>query len=274
MTKFKIPALLCSLTLFLSSCFTDRGPHTNLYGPALYKNDISYLPKPLSSDSLHHASYISLSTTSTNGTDPDNSNDQLTRGEINFGQGFTGKGFNIAYSVFGTAGSYDNMTNLVTNDSHYFNSKFFGAFGGRFSANTFITSGRVDIRIIGFEMAYSHEFGGYATYRKSVTDTANFYTNNRTDLVTLGGTSEVIWHSHDPKIQFGFRVFIGYTLGDNSYRNNGVTSPDSYDPFTQNNSQSYIAQHSSLAYFMQIHQYFFVAEVNGAGGQLRLGLRF
>jgi hypothetical protein len=273
MTKFKIPALLCSLVVLLSSCST-KGPQLNSYGPALYKNDVAYLPKPLSTDSSHHASYISASVTSTSGANPYNSNDMLTRGEINFGQGFTGKNFNIAYSVFGTAGSYDNMTDLTTNDTHYFNSKFFGAVGGRCSANTFITSGRVDIRIIGIEMAYSREFGGYATYRKSVTDTANFYTNNRTELVTIGGTSEVVWHSHDPKIQFGFRVFIGYTLGDNSYRNNGATAPFTYDPFTQNNSASYIAQNSSLAYFMQIHQYFFVAEVNSTGGQLRLGLRF
>jgi hypothetical protein len=273
MTKFKILTLLCSLAVLLTSCST-KGPITNLYGPALYKNDVAYLPKPLSTDSSHHANYISASVSSTSGAEPNNSNDELTRGEINFGQGFTGKNCNIAYSVFGTAGSYDNMTNLTTNDSHYFNSKFFGAVGGRFSANTYITSGRVDIRIIGFEMAYSREFGGYAAYRKSITDTANFYTNNRTELVTIGGTSEVVWHSHDPKIQFGFRVFIGYTLGDNAYRNNGATAPFTYDPFTQNNSASYIAQNSSLAYFMQIHQYFFVAEVNSTGGQLRLGLRF
>lgn len=232
------------------------------------------MPKPLSFDSSHHASYVSASITSGNGAEPNNSGDDVTRGELNFGQGFTGKNFNIAYNVFGTAGSYDNTTDATTNDSHYFNSKAFGAVGGRFSANTYITSGRVDIRIIGFEMAYSREFGAYANYRKSVTDTLNFYTNNRTQLVTIGGTSEVVWHSHDPKIQFGFRLFIGHTFGDNAYRNNGAIAPVSYDPFTQNNSAAYIAQNSSLAYFMQIHQYFFVAEVNSTGGQLRLGLRF
>ena len=222
------------------------------------------MPKPLSSDSSHHASYVSAALFESNGADPTNSNDEITRGELTFGQGFTLPNFNAAYSVFGTFGSYSDMTNGGANDRFYFNNKSFGAYGGRFSVNTFISSGNVDIRFIGFEMAYSHEFGQYASYRKSVTDSAYFYTNPRTTLVTLGGTSEVVWHNHDPGIQFGFRVFFGRSLGNNRYLNQGAIAPY-YGSYVNT---------SSLAYFMQIHRYFFVGEANSSGGQLRFGLRF
>jgi hypothetical protein len=238
-----------------------------LYGPALYQSDIAYLPKPLSSDKKHLASYLSAAFIQGNGPDPDNFEDEVTRGEVNFGQGLTLKNFNIAYSVFGAAGNYDNQSNysnLGTTKEYYFTNKFFGAAGGRFSANAYITSGRVDIRFIGFEMAYSHEFGDYADYRKMVTSQPYFYTNTRTDLVTLGGTSEVIWHSSDPDIQFGLRLFIGSSLNGNYYKNQGNPAP-----FYNGDTGT-----GSLAYFMQIHRYFFVGELNSTGGQFRIGLRF
>lgn len=233
----------------------------NLYGPALYRSDIAYLPKPLSSDSSHHANYVSAALYSSSGAEPTNDNDELTRGELSIGQGFTFSHFNVGYSVFGTLGDYNNYTD-PSGPSASFSSKFFGAAGGRFSTDAFVTLGRVDIRLIGFEMAYSHEFGDYAVYRKEV-NTPNIYTNNRTDLLTLGGTSEVIWHSSDPNIQFGLRLFIGNTLGNDKY----------YYP---NTILTYYNDGigASLAYFMQIHRYFFVGELNNTGGQLRLGLRF
>jgi len=265
MTKIKIVFISIMAVWLFNSCGTlDKTPRTNQYGPALYQSDIAYMPKPLSSDSSHHANYISASLVEGNGADPTNYNDELARGELNFGQGFTSRNFNVAYDVFGTLGSYSNVTDLATNDAHYFNNKFFGAYGGRFSVNTYITSGRVDIRFFGFEMAFSHEFGDYANYRKLVTDSPYFYTNRRTELLTLGGTSEVVWHSHDPAIQFGFRVFLGKSLGGNSYTNNGNLTPFYNGYFNT----------SSLAYFMQIHRYFFVGEVNATGGQFRFGLRF
>src|ERR1700761_3241845 len=183
MTKFAIALFIPCTALIFSSCnVIDKTPLTNQYGSALYQNDIAYMPKPLSSDSSHHASYVSAALFESNGADPTNSNDEITRGELTFGQGFTLPNFNAAYSVFGTFGSYSDMTNGGANDRFYFNNKSFGAYGGRFSVNTFISSGNVDIRFIGFEMAYSHEFGQYASYRKSVTDSAYFYTNPRTTL--------------------------------------------------------------------------------------------
>jgi hypothetical protein len=264
MVKLKSSVLLSGILLILSSCAGTKMPQTNLYGPALHQTDIAYLPKPLSSDSSHHASYISVAVIESNGADPTNDNDQITRGELNFGQGFTFKNFNLGYSAFGAVGSYSNMTDVSTNDAYYFNNIAFGAVGGRFSANAFVTSGRVDIRFIGFEAAYSREFGSYANYRKKVVDSPYFYTDQRTELLTLGGTSEVIWHSHDPAVQFGFRLFIGSSLGNNSYQNHGVQAPY-YNQYVLT---------SSLAYFMQIHQYFFVGELNANGGQFRVGLRF
>lgn len=264
MIKSPIVWISCIVLIFSSCAINNNTPLTNLYGPAVFQSDIAYMPKPLSSDSTHHARYISAALIEGSGASPTNGNDEITRGEVSFGQGFTLPNFNAAYNVFGTLGSYSNVTDMTSNDRFYFNNKAFGAYGGRISANTYITSGRVDIRFIGFEMAFSHEFGQYADYRKSVTDSAYFYTNSKTTLVTLGGTSEVVWHSHDPYIQFGLRVFVGRSLGDNRYLNQGVT--ESY-------YNGYLHT-SSLAYFMQIHQYFFVGELNATGGQFRIGFRF
>lgn len=237
-----------------------RQPQTNIFGPALYHSDIAYLPKPLSSDSTHHSNYVSAALYSSSGAEPTNDDDEITRGELTIGQGFTFGHFNVAYDVFGALGGYNNYTD--PSDSYSFSSKFFGAGGGRFSADAFITSGRVDIRFIGFEMAYSHEFGDYAIYRKEVNG-PYIYTNKRTDITTLGEASEVIWHSSDPDVQFGLRLFVGRTLGDNDYR-------------YQNTFLTYYSSGpaGSLAYFMQVHRYFFVGEINNNGGQLRVGLRF
>jgi len=282
MNKFKIYFLGCIALIAYSSCGTLVAP-TYQYGPALYGRDISYQPKPLSSDSVHHANYASISFNSGEAPNSTNSSDGIKNAQINIGQGFTFDHLNLSYAAFGDLGTYNNHSVLESAEPNYFNSKSFGNIGGRFSVNTFVTSGNVDIRFIGFEMAYSHEFGSYAVYRKflegqpyytvtSQTDLAtldshpNYYINSQTDLVTLGGTSEVTWRSAHQPLQFGFRLFIGaQVLNDNFYKN-------AYAP---SGNHLPIASPSSLAYFMQVKHYYFVGEVSTTfAGQLTAGVRF
>jgi len=263
MAKLKNYFPLAVILLIYSSCGVS-GPQYNLYGPAMYANDISYQPKPLSTDSVHHSTYASATYWSGSPTNNNNNGDEITGWQLNVGQGHTFKGFNIAYSAFAGFGSYLNQTNNTTSQPNYFKNESFGNAGGRFSANTFITSGLVDIRLVGFEMAYSHEFGDYAGYRRNVAGQTNYFVDTRTDLVTLGGTSEVVWHSRKQPLQFGLRLFLGETLGDNSYKNANDPSHLYYP-----NQQDF-----SMAYFMQIKNAIFVLEVNNGGGQLKAGLRF
>jgi hypothetical protein len=253
--KLKTIFALCGLACFLSSCYVNK-PVTSINGPAFYDSDITYQPKPLSADTFHHANYVSASIVNGQGA---NVNDALTAGEINLGRAYTIKRFNFALGVFGAVGSFSNST-LGQGDPYYFNNKFAGAAGGRASINYYITSGHVDIRIIGIEAAYSNEFGDYANYRKAIVGVPNFYTSARTDLLTVGGSSEVIWYGRDLSWQYGFRFFVGST--NVNYPKNS----DSFDALPSVNA--------ALAYFMQIKRYFMIGELTGAGGHFSLGYRF
>jgi hypothetical protein len=253
MKKLKPAFLLCGISFLFCSCLINKQV-ISLNGPAFYNNDISYQPKPISADTVHHATYISASLINGQGA---NTNDALTAGELNLGMAYTLKHFNIAYGAFGAAGSFNNQT-IPQGQPYYFSNKFAGITGGRASFNYYITSGRVDIRILGIEAAYSHEFGDYANYRKDVAGVPGFYTNTLTNLFTVGGSSEVTWYARDPSLQFGFRLFLGATNG-------------SYPNYNFYNNQR---EYGSFAYFMQIKKYFMVAEFNSGGGHFNLGYRF
>jgi len=253
MKKLKTALLLCCITSMLSSCLINKQV-ISLNGPAFYNNDVSYQPKPISADTVHHATYVSASLINGQGA---NENDELTAGQLNLGMAYTIKHFNFAYGAFGAAGSFNNAT-VEGDEPYYFHDKFVGVTGGRASVNYYITSGHVDIRIIGIEAAYSHEFGGYANYRNEVVGVPGFYTNTRTNLFTIGGSTEVTWYGRDPSWQYGLRLFIGQT--DGSYANN------SYSDVSRTAG--------ALAYFMQIKRYFMVGELTGSGGHFSLGYRF
>lgn len=263
MKKFKIYLSLGLIMIIYSSCVV-KGPQINVYGPAMYARDIAYQPKPLSSDSVHHATYVSGAYFQGNPPNSKNSSDAISGGQLNIGQGLTFENFNLSYGAFGGLGSYQNKNVTNTTEPTYFTSKYFENLGGRFSANAFINAGNVDIRFLGFEMTYSHEFGDYAAYRQSVTGLPNYYTDTQTDLVTLGVTSEVIWHSTRRPLQFGIRLFLGDALGNTNYRN-----PNAFGQVYYTNTFP-----ASLAYFMQVKNVFFIGEVTTEGGNLKVGLRF
>jgi hypothetical protein len=251
--KFYLPAAALLLGL-LSSC------SEHVYGPALHKSDISYMPKPMSMDSAKSATYVSAGLALDFGN---NLSDQLTSGQLNISEAHTFKNFNLAYGAFTSLGNYSNY-DLQQGDPHYFKDKFFGAVGGRLSGNFYINNdGRTDIRIIGFEAAYSHEFGDYARFRKEVTGDPNFYTDTRTELFTGGLTSEVVFHGRKPNTQMGFRLFVGETFGNDNIYNNNKNDYITYK------TPTYVA----FSYFIQLKQYFAVVE-GGTYVQFRVGLRF
>jgi hypothetical protein len=253
--KIKFYVIPLVIAGFFSSC------SDHIYGPALHHSDISYMPKPMSTDSIKSATYISGALVLDFSP---NLNDQLTSGQLNISEAHTFKNFNLAYGAFTSLGNYAN-NELTTTDPHYFKDKFFGAVGGRLSGNFYVnTDGHTDFRIIGFEAAYSHEFGDYASFRKEVTGQPNFYTDTRTNLFTAGLTSEIVFHSRRREnTQMGFRLFVGETFGnDNIYANNK-------NDFITYKTPTYVA----FSYFVQFKQYFAVIE-GGTYVQFRVGLRF
>jgi len=195
--------LLCAVTTLLASCST-------LYQPALYHQDIAYQPKPVSFDTVKSATYISAAYEANLSTDY---SDLIQSGQFNISRGHVFDGFNIAYGAFGSLGDYEHDGTTGGNNFGY---KNFGALGARASANLFTNNDDTEFRFIGMEMAYSHEFGDYADLRKNLYAQGGYYIDPRTDLFTVGLTSEVIFKDRrNPFIQHGFRLFLGTTLGNN-----------------------------------------------------------
>jgi hypothetical protein len=202
--KLKSFILISGILATLYSC----SDHT--YAPALFHQDIAYQPKPASYDTAKSATYISMGLNYY--LDP-TWTAFLASGQFNISRGYVFNHFNLAYGAFGALGNFDEGT-----------FRPFGAYGARASANLFNTYDRMDFRYLGVEMAYSNEFGDYANYRKSISNLPGYHVDTRTQLFTMGLTSEVIFHNEgDKNISNGLRFFVGYTFGNNTLSENYMT---------------------------------------------------
>jgi hypothetical protein len=247
---------ICVIAALFVSC-------SKVYTPALYHQDIAYQPKPASFDSVKSASYVSAGI---NNYAANNLSDFLVSGQFNLSRGYVFDGVNLAYGAFGVLGDYENGA-IGKSDPNYFTDKFFGAVGGRASANLFVNSGRTDFRFIGIEMAYSHEFGDYADFRQSVNSTPHYYVDPRTDLLTIGLTTEILFHNvNDKGFQHGIRGFLGTTLGHNELFDTYYTNETNYDRLFHN-------IFPKVSYFIKFKRYFGTLEA-GENIFLRFGLKF
>ncbi|TKC10373.1 hypothetical protein FA048_09280 [Pedobacter polaris] len=203
---------LISVTLFFSSCSTP-----SYFIPAAAGNDVSYLPKPMESDSLKVKNYISASIAA---LDLPYGTGAVDLGFLNFSRGHTLKNINIAYGAYGFAGAtnYDSEYNK-TNAVPEFDGK--GIFGGglRTSIGYYDNAGNAEFRILSWENALSFESGNYADFRKKMRNLndPNIISSTKTTLFTTGGATEIIWHSkRNYNNHFAFRLFYGVTPGLNS----------------------------------------------------------
>jgi hypothetical protein len=220
--KFKLGITLIIIFLF-QSC-TEH-----IFEPALYQNDIVYQPKPSSLDIKKSSFYISgaygQSTTS-------NISLSTNIGELEISRAHVFKVFNLSYGLYGLIGSEVNgdskIDSLVAVNPFIFKSKSFSALGARLSMNLLYTHNRMDFRYLGFEVAYSHEMGDYLAYRKQVYPLPGYYSSTLNNLVTLGGTTEIVFSPEKSFItQYSFRLFIGQTFGKFSSLNdpNAIALP-------------------------------------------------
>lgn len=255
MTVKTLFTVIGALILF-SSC-------SHIYEPALYHEDIAYLPKPTSFDSVKTSSYVSGGLNAYSNT---NFNDFLVSGQVNLSRGYVFNHFNIAYGAFGVLGDYQS-DQASTTAPNSFKDKFFGAAGGRFSANAFVTSGRVDFRFIGVEAAYSHEFGSYADFRQYLSNQSGAFVDPRTDLFTVGLTTEVIFHNrNNTNFEHGFRGFFGTTLGSSELDRTFYT-------FDTSTSKFFRTFFPKLTYFIRYKNYFGTID-GGEDFFVRFGYRF
>ncbi|TWI94358.1 hypothetical protein JN11_04749 [Mucilaginibacter frigoritolerans] len=248
------------LTLFIAVLFASC---SHLYEPALYHQDIAYQPKPASFDTTKAANYVSGGLYANSNT---HYNDFLVSGQFNLSRGYVFNNFNLAYGAFGVFGDYQSDQSNH-NAPNYFSDKFFGAVGGRFSANAFVTSGRTDFRFIGVEMAYSHEFGSYADYRQYLNTKPGYFVDPRTNLFTIGLTSEVYFHNiNDVGFQHGIRLFLGTTVGYNELNTTYFTNQTSTE-------KMFNSIFPKVSYFIKVKDFFGTVEA-GENFFIRFGYKF
>ena len=249
--------LLMLLGLFVLASCSKR-----YYNPAMYKNDIAYMPKPASFDSVKQAFYI---TGGLNTADGSNYDETITFGTLDVSSGHTFKSLNVAYGAFGFAGGVSRGSNNST-DRYAFNSKSFYGAGARFSANLYEHQNNADIRYLGVEAVYSSEYGSYADYRKQVKGANNYYAITGTQLVTVGLTSEILWHTRwSNNTQYALRMFVGTKLGNHKYT-------DDIEDFDVKRLKTLYV---NLGYFMQYKRFMGSLNLNFfSSGSLRLGYKF
>lgn len=252
------PYLVILAVLILSAC------NQHYYAPVLYKNNISYQAKPMSTDSAKTSNYIFGGLGYATGINPD-LKDNIYMGQLSFDRAHTFDNINIAYGIFGFAGAYENTAHQST-DIGYFDTKSFAGLGARTSANLFVPLNNVDLRIIGVEFSYSKEFGGYADFRSNAKSNPSFFTDANTDLFTGNLTSEVAWHGrNNPTLHYAVRGFLGTTFGNHEFGNNFETK------------HQYISDkvYFGGSFFMQVKNYCIVLERQYTSSvSLRFGYRF
>ncbi len=200
--------------LLLSSC---SGYVSNLpvfYTPAVTSNHMSYMPKPMMEDSLKVKNYVSASFA--NNSLPYETGD-MAMGYLNYNRSHVVKNVNFAYGGFayfgGTSRGYENSRRKINEEYH---DKGFYGLGLRTSIGLAEKSGNTEFRILNWESALSYEAGSYASFRKKLRSTNDplSIASDKTTLFTTGGSTEIIWSGRkNTDRQYGFRLFIGSTIG-------------------------------------------------------------
>jgi hypothetical protein len=263
---------LIALICILYSCGV-MGPVDYRYGSPLSKRKQMYMPKPMSSDTVKTANYVSAGVSKDNGIDQ-NFSDDLISGLLIYNRSQTFTNFSYSVGGYGFAGLYqNNVTTSGLSDSKtqvgsaYFKSNGFYSYGLQTSACFVTMLNKTELRLIGLELSYNNEFGDYLRYRKTASQQPYIYTDKFSENFNVGLSTELIFHAQqDLENQFGFRFYLGETLGNHNQTNYS-------NPLMQDYSGSEI--NGSFTFFLQVTRYFMTFEAaNGNSATFRLGYRF
>lgn len=208
MKKLSTWLLIAAVATCFSSCTT------RYYAPGLYQNDVQYMFKPHSQDSVKSRVYVSGALLTQSGAGGEGSS---TSGLLNIYQAHTLKNVNLAYGVIGYTGAYSRNNQSFSGDSnlpdledHVY--KSFTGYGFNGSASVYFNNKNVDFRVLGVDLTYTHESGDYLAYRKAIYDIPGVLSSPRANMFTYGIFSEYVFHPR-PTIDFGFKVFFNKTTG-------------------------------------------------------------
>jgi hypothetical protein len=195
--------------LGLSSCAR------RVYFPAIYQNDIQYMVKPHSTDSVKTGiyaagTYLLQETLSSGGS--------INSGLLNIYRSHTVPNFNFSYGILGFFGSYakDSSDTHITAGS-----KSFTGFGVNGSVSYYKNFGEVDWRIIGTDLVYTHESGNYLNFRRAIAHDPDVISATQAGLFTYGIFSELAIKPNQ-NLNVGVKLFFSKTAGK-------ITRTDLYD---------------------------------------------
>lgn len=205
------------LILFLAALLCSCGTVSNLpvfYTPASTSNHISYLPKPMIADSVKSKNYISGSFS--NNSLPYETGEMLM-GFVNYNRSYVLQNLNFSYGGFlylgGTSHGYENSLRKISDD--FYDKGFYG-FGLRSSIGFAQQSGNTEFRALNWENALVFEGGSYSSFTKAIRAKSDplAIASDKTTLFTTGGSTEIIWYGKkNRERQYGFRLFLGATIG-------------------------------------------------------------
>lgn len=189
----------------LSSCTT------RYYAPGLYQNDVQFMIKPHSKDSIKTRIYASGAYLAQSGANGQGSSGS---GMLNVYQSRTIPHFNFSYGVMGYTGVYTQTqtTTVGTTSNNLFINKSFSGYGFNGSTSFYLSTKKTDFRIIGVDLSYTHEGGDFLAFRKAEVGKQGVRSAAQPQLFTYGIFSEFIVRPSETT-NFGFKLFINQTTG-------------------------------------------------------------
>jgi hypothetical protein len=199
-----------SLTLFITITAVISSCTRSYYAPGLYHNDVQFMIKPHSKDSVKTRVYASGVYLAQNGA---GSQGGSQSGLLNIYRSHTLPHFNLSYGALGYTGVYS-RTKTEDNGtiSPLVNKSFYG-YGLNGSGSFYLSTRKTDFRIIGIDLTYSHESGSFLAFRKAQVGQPNVSSAAQDGMFSYGIFTEVIIKP-GANTNFGFKLFVNQTPGN------------------------------------------------------------
>jgi len=251
----------------LSSCTQKQ-----YYAPGLYQNDVQNMYKPHSKDSVKSRFYATGVLLSQSGAGGQGTS---TSGLLNIYRAHTIPHFNFSYGAIGYLGSYDrNYVDLNNPANSVVVNKSFAGYGLNGSTSFYLSTRKVDFRIIGVDLVYTHEGGDFLSFRKAQVGKPNVFSAAQAGMFTYGIFTEITVRPNN-NVNFGFKLFVNNVTGDISRQLNSINDPYNLG-YISNGSSTYIGYTSYVGYkhFTLQNTISIGGSNNSLGNAIQLGLGY
>ncbi|WP_454801984.1 hypothetical protein [Mucilaginibacter phyllosphaerae] len=199
MKKFYTAAYIALFCMATSSCTT------RYYAPALYQNDIMYMIKPHSKDTVKTRIYASGNYLIQSGA---NGQGESNTGLLNIYRSHTLSHFNFSYGALAYNGRYKKQESDLHGPEVY---KSYRGYGLNGSADIYTSGTKTDYRF-GVDMAYNREGGDYLTFRRLIAGLPDVRSATQDYLLSYGIFTEFAIKANK-NLNWGFKAFYNNTTG-------------------------------------------------------------